>query len=1251
MISRYEIRGEIARGGMGVVYRAFDPALRQERALKVLLAGDYVGGEQVERFVREARALARLRHADIVGVYDVGFHDEKPFLVMDLVDGGSLSGLLEDRGALPVEEALRLVDRIARAMDYAHGEGIVHRDLKPANVLIDAEGNPRVTDFGLARDVEARDDLTRSGQVMGTPAYMPPEQASGELHRMGPRSDVYSIGAMLHQLIAGKRPFAEHAGVSLLNAIITKTPELLGSVCPGVPRDVETIVLTAMAKEPEDRYDSAAALAADIRRHLEGRPILARRATAFERVWSGARRHPVVAGLVVLLLALSGPAVFAAAQVRARLARAQAVEGEREALRLEDEAFGEEDGERRRGLLMRVTELAPDRVGAWRALARTALPRGGQLDLDLGERAVEALRRLDSEGGELDALEGRLRAGQARWGEAAAAFDRAIRGGFQPLHTSIDLARAKDGSGDAAAAIAALRAALPDRDELGVEHGEAIELRVALEERVGAVASADADRLALVRIDAGSAVAVDALARSAEERILDGDVDGLAGLWAEVHRILDGPVHRIVQSSHDDVLDALGEGRPDADRVRAALALAVFPTSGSLARAASIDRKEASPILAEALRATLIGRRQGYDVAAWAEEVAPHEGARGALAALTLLEVADELEPTDRRALLRLADAREPLLRASVPLAVAVAGSRGALEPDDAAAVLASFGRDEDARVAALARIATAALAILGDGDRGTVGEEDRAPAITLALKLARRPDVPDGATERARSALAEALAGPGPERASVELNLAAARLALEERSVEAALRHLGAAREAAPAPDPRRVSVLELEGVAAALADGATDDAATELQSLDPVAFARSVRREEVIRALGVVALPASNGLDDVLFDLDGRSEGALAAARRSFETFALEPSDAPDGRGLRLPARAYLSTRCRFDEIVRARADIEATESSLKVWLFADIIPHKSWGWCISRYYRRGWGAISVDGRAIDRFPQEFEFVPIRSVRLAVGRRGLTVLEGSRAIVRRALLPRLAPGNGQVYVASESAVDLARLRVRGRLSRLLPDEREVALARDELVPLDADRRLLALNGAPTSVRTVDELTRSGAVLPVREKWLAQKRVAPTLGVDLLRGDASIRARVRTDPLPRGDECDAGVAIVSQGSAHEHVMLAVGDPRFAGADARVWFVVQRGGWEKWLACARWDAGRPVVLELSRRGDVLIGRFGPSAEELTEIARVTLPLADPVEACLFTRRYRTPSGVAGPSAFFDAVELLVEPPR
>ncbi len=202
----YELLSEIARGGMGVVYRARQSRLNRSVALKMILAGQFASEADVERFHIEAEAAANLDHSGIVPIFEVGEHEGNHYFSMGLVEGGSLASMVSD-GPLPALEAAKLVHKIAEAIQYAHDNGVIHRDLKPANVLIDQTGQPKVTDFGLARRLDGDSNLTGTGQILGTPAYMPPEQASGKTDEIGPLADVYSVGAILYCLIPGRPPF------------------------------------------------------------------------------------------------------------------------------------------------------------------------------------------------------------------------------------------------------------------------------------------------------------------------------------------------------------------------------------------------------------------------------------------------------------------------------------------------------------------------------------------------------------------------------------------------------------------------------------------------------------------------------------------------------------------------------------------------------------------------------------------------------------------------------------------------------------------------------------------------------------------------------------------------------------------------------------------------------------------------------------------------------------------------------------
>ncbi len=304
----YEIIREIARGGMGVVFHARQMALNRPVALKMILAGQLADQTEVRRFYLEAEAAANLDHPGIVPIYEVGQHEGQHYFSMAFIEGQSLAQKAA-RAPLPPREAAELLAQIADAIQYAHDRGVIHRDLKPANVLLDARGQPKVTDFGLAKKLAGDSGLTASGQVMGTPSYMPPEQAAGQHAQIGPLVDVYSLGAMLYCLLTGRPPFQSATAMDTLLQVLELDPVPLRQLNLGIPGDLETICLKCLEKNPARRYSSASALALDLRRYLAGEPIAARPVGQMERAGRWCRRNPVVAGLLAaLFLVLAGGA-------------------------------------------------------------------------------------------------------------------------------------------------------------------------------------------------------------------------------------------------------------------------------------------------------------------------------------------------------------------------------------------------------------------------------------------------------------------------------------------------------------------------------------------------------------------------------------------------------------------------------------------------------------------------------------------------------------------------------------------------------------------------------------------------------------------------------------------------------------------------------------------------------------------------------------------------------------------------------
>jgi serine/threonine-protein kinase len=298
-VTGYEILGELGRGGMGVVYKARQKGLNRLVALKMLLAGTHASAEQLLRFNTEAEAVARLQHPNIVQIYEVGQHEGLAFFSLEFVDGHSLAHKLGGNPQ-PPRQAAQMIMVLARAMHYAHENGIVHRDLKPANVLLTSSGVPKITDFGLAKRLEGDSSQTKSGTLMGTPSYMAPEQARGDVRQVGPSADIHALGAILYELLTGRPPFVSANMMDTIMQVLRNDPVPPSHLQAKVPPDLETICLKCLQKEPHQRYASAGALADDLDRFLAGEPIQARPVSGVERLWRWCKRNPRVAALTAI---------------------------------------------------------------------------------------------------------------------------------------------------------------------------------------------------------------------------------------------------------------------------------------------------------------------------------------------------------------------------------------------------------------------------------------------------------------------------------------------------------------------------------------------------------------------------------------------------------------------------------------------------------------------------------------------------------------------------------------------------------------------------------------------------------------------------------------------------------------------------------------------------------------------------------------------------------------------------------------
>ncbi|MBN2218485.1 MAG: serine/threonine protein kinase [Pirellulales bacterium] len=290
----YELIEEIGRGGMGIVYKARQTALDRTVAVKMILASHVESIEHLRRFQAEAKAAARLQHPNIVHIHEVGQLHGRHFFAMELIDGVSLAQRLA-QGPMDTPEIVRLVAATARAIAELHHHGIVHRDLKPSNILLDAEGHPHVTDFGLAKIFESDATRTATGVIAGTPSYMSPEQAAGRNELVGPASDVYSLGAILYELLTGRPPFREPTPVETVLHVLSREPELPRRFNSKVPRALEQVCLKCLAKSPEARYGSADDLADDLDRFARGEPLAAKMPGWTERVRRWTRRQPALA--------------------------------------------------------------------------------------------------------------------------------------------------------------------------------------------------------------------------------------------------------------------------------------------------------------------------------------------------------------------------------------------------------------------------------------------------------------------------------------------------------------------------------------------------------------------------------------------------------------------------------------------------------------------------------------------------------------------------------------------------------------------------------------------------------------------------------------------------------------------------------------------------------------------------------------------------------------------------------------------
>src|SRR5438445_1082915 len=300
----YELLEQIGRGGQGVVFRAHQKSLNRTVALKVISLGQWASEAHVKRFRREAEAAARLEHPCIVPIYEVGERDGSCYFSMKFVEGGQLDEVIR-REPMPPRRAAELIAKVARTVHYAHEHGILHRDIKPGNILLDKNGEPHLTDFGLARLVESESTVTRTLEVLGTPSYMAPEQAVGNKAHLTSATDVYGLGAVLYQLLTGQPPFAGGTTYETIKLLLDTKPRQPRLLNPKIDRDLSTICLKCLGKDPKRRYASSLALAEDLERWLKHEPIRAHRTGVFTHARKWVRRNPTGALLAASLVALA----------------------------------------------------------------------------------------------------------------------------------------------------------------------------------------------------------------------------------------------------------------------------------------------------------------------------------------------------------------------------------------------------------------------------------------------------------------------------------------------------------------------------------------------------------------------------------------------------------------------------------------------------------------------------------------------------------------------------------------------------------------------------------------------------------------------------------------------------------------------------------------------------------------------------------------------------------------------------------